>query len=96
MIVYNSPHNAYNVLDTVICTSSFLRLLPSVRPPSPYSTAAFFGFFVPYFERLVTLFPTPPYHNISISPYNLSSPHRHLFILSTHPQEINSPNPAPL
>ena len=25
-----------------------------------YAGAAFFGFFVPYFDRLVALFPTPP------------------------------------
>jgi len=25
------------------------------------AAAAFFGFFVPYFDRLVCLFPTPPY-----------------------------------
>jgi hypothetical protein len=36
---------------------------------APYHAAAFFGFFVPYFDRLVALLPTPPYNPLATPSY---------------------------
>jgi hypothetical protein len=51
---------------------------------SPSSHAAVLGFFVPYFDLDVILFPTPPCHTISSLPSFPLPPHRY-----------HSPNPAP-
>jgi len=77
-LLYITPNatDAYRKRALYSSRSSLFILF--ARKTSLYAAAVFLGFFVPYFDRLVALFPTPPLFQLAIAlPYLEAFSHPH-------------------